>query len=74
MDEGDLFIEHHGPELLNTRRNAAMIAGCGRRIAGQRLIILPAAPEALVKLRELLTNALLASCETARVTSAPSCK
>ena len=24
--------------------------------------------------RELLTNALLASCETARVTSAPSCK
>jgi hypothetical protein len=34
MDEADLFIEHHGPELLNTRRNAAMIAGCGRRIAG----------------------------------------
>jgi hypothetical protein len=27
-------LSHHGAELLSTRRNAAMIAGCGRRIAG----------------------------------------
>jgi hypothetical protein len=27
-------LSHHGAELLSTRRNAAIIAGCGRRIAG----------------------------------------